>query len=254
MPVLDVALTAADAHPQQIAGRVACVIDVLRASTTITAALAAGAAAVWPVAGVDDARRLKTELEAGGQAVILAGERNADAPSGFDLGNSPLAFTPETAGGRQIVLTTTNGTHALSRARENGAAEVLVAAFVNLPTLVRRLTSSPAPGGILLYAAGSNGLVSLEDTMCAGMIADRLLAARRDLRLTDAARVALFAYRAFASAGPGDAMPSALAQSLRDGDHARRLLEKGYGRDLDACLQIGTESIVGRLDGARIIA
>ena len=115
---IDVLRTADGAVPARLAGATALVIDVLRASTTIVTALGNGAACVMPIEHVDDARACKTAL---GPDAILAGERDGDPPDGFDLGNSPLEFTPARVRGRSIILTTSNGTRALVAAREAAA-------------------------------------------------------------------------------------------------------------------------------------
>src|SRR5262249_62052189 len=99
------------APPGALAGATAVVVDVLRATTTIVHALAAGCIAVRPVGEVEEARKLADSMRAG--RVILAGEREGKKIPGFDHGNSPLEFTPESCRDRTLVLTTTNGTRAL---------------------------------------------------------------------------------------------------------------------------------------------
>lgn len=237
---IDVAFTAASATGSQMSQRTVCIIDVLRASSTITAALAAGADAVWPEETIEAATQRKEELVKQGLPVVLAGERNAFPPPGFDLGNSPGEFTPQRVGGKQVVLTTTNGTLALVRAVAAGAHRIYVAAFVNNQAIVEQLLQDWETGtlgdGILLLAAGSEGRVSLEDTVCAGMIAQRLSAQRSDIALTDAARVAVQAY-----AGAG----ASWIQLLQRGDHAQNLLSKGFKADVDWCLSTDKLSAIG---------
>src|SRR5262245_8863015 len=97
--------------PEALAGGVAVVIDVLRATTTVVHALAAGCAAVRPCAGVDEARALAGSMRAG--RVLLGGERGGLPLPGFDAGNSPREYTPAVCRGTTLVLTTTNGTRAL---------------------------------------------------------------------------------------------------------------------------------------------
>src|SRR5436305_14591547 len=94
--------------PGRLAGGVAVVIDVLRATTTIVHALAAGCIAVRPCAEIAEARELADRLPAG--KVLLAGERGGKPIEGFDLGNSPREFTSSRCKGTTLVLTTTNGT------------------------------------------------------------------------------------------------------------------------------------------------
>lgn len=107
--------------PAAVAGGVAVVIDVIRASTTITTAVANGAASVFPVESVERARERASSL---GQGTLLGGERGGIRIEGFDLGNSPREYTPERVAGHQIVFTTTNGTAALAACHE--AAVVMI--------------------------------------------------------------------------------------------------------------------------------
>src|SRR5947208_8113493 len=123
------------APPGRLAGGVAVVIDVLRATTTMIHALAAGCTAVRPCAEVDEARDLAGQMHAG--RVLLGGERGGEPLSGFDLGNSPREYTAKLCRGTTLVLTTTNATRALLRAAE--AERVLVAGFVNYSAVCEQL-------------------------------------------------------------------------------------------------------------------
>src|SRR5262245_43573743 len=98
------------APPGCLAGGLAVVIDVLRASTTIVHALAAGCTDVRPCLEVDEARALADGMRAG--KVVLGGERDGVSLTGFDLGNSPREYTAQSCKDRSVVLTTTNGTRA----------------------------------------------------------------------------------------------------------------------------------------------
>jgi hypothetical protein len=112
--VVRVHLTPDRLTPALLAQSVAVVIDVLRATTTMIHALASGCVAVWPVAEVEEARRIADGMRAG--RVLLGGERDGVPPAGFDLGNSPGEYTCARCKGTTLVLTTTNGTGALLRA------------------------------------------------------------------------------------------------------------------------------------------
>src|SRR5438105_4145383 len=116
---------------ERLAGSVAVVIDVLRASTTIVHALAGGCTDVRPVAELDEARALAGGMRAG--RVLLAGERDGAPVPGFDLGNSPAALSPQVCRDSTLVLTTTNGTRTLLGAA--AAERVLVAGFVNFSAI-----------------------------------------------------------------------------------------------------------------------
>src|SRR5262245_54256218 len=97
-----------------LSGSLAVVVDVLRASTTIIHALAAGCTCVRPCAEIDEARKLADSMRAG--KVLLGGERGGMPIDGFDRGNSPREYSAKNCKGTTLVLTTTNGVRALLRA------------------------------------------------------------------------------------------------------------------------------------------
>src|SRR5205823_10380648 len=136
------------------------VIDVLRATTTIVHALAAGAREVVPCLEVEDARRIAAEL---GKAAILGGERRGLPIPGFDVGNSPAEYTRQRVGGKTVVFTTTNGTRAMQRCKF--ASRVLLGAFVNFSAVCRELA---VVDHVALVCAGTDGHVTREDTLLAG--------------------------------------------------------------------------------------
>lgn len=225
---IDVVLTADGVVPARLAGATALVIDVLRASTTIITALGNGAACVVPVETVEEARARKAALGAG---AILAGERDGDPPAGFDLGNSPLEFTAARVGGRTIVLTTSNGTRALTAART--AAAVGVAAFVNVAAAAAWAGSRD--GDVVLVCSGSLGAPSLEDQVCAGVLVARLAADTPAATLTPAADEAQALGRRYAKD---------LERLARDAPHARGLARKGHAADIGVCLALDTSPVV----------
>ncbi|HET7558689.1 MAG TPA: 2-phosphosulfolactate phosphatase, partial [Limnochordia bacterium] len=179
------ALLPAELEPAALAGCRVAVIDVLRATSTIVTALAAGAAAIVPVEELDEARRLAA------RGFLAGGERHAVAPDGFDFGNSPFEYTPERVRGREIALTTTNGTRALRRAA--GAAGLCAAALLNAGAAARWLAEDDQP---TILCAGTNQRVSADDTLCAGALVEHLLARRSGWSLDDGARLALGLFRA----------------------------------------------------------
>ena len=151
-----------------LAGGVAVVIDVLRATTTMIHALAAGCTAVRPCAEVEEAQDLAGAMRAG--RVLLGGERDGKPLPGFDVGNSPKEYTAARCRGAALVLTTSNGTRALLHAA--GAARVLVAAFVNYSAVCEQLRREARP--IHIVCAGDGGAVALEDALLAGALVDFL--------------------------------------------------------------------------------
>jgi len=185
---LDVAFSPRDLAPGEVTGRTVIVIDVLRATSTICAALHHGARAVVAVADAAEATRLSEAL--GADASILAGERNSVRIPGFQLGNSPGEMTAAAVGGRTVILTTTNGTQALLTT--GGAREVAIGAAVNLDVIGgfarRRLDEH---GDLLILCAGREHGFGLDDAYIAGRIAVLALGGtRRRKGLNDAALVA----------------------------------------------------------------
>src|SRR5438105_4631211 len=137
--------------PGSLPGGVAVVVDVLRATTTMIYALAAGCVCVRPCAEVEEARGLADQMRAG--RVLLGGERGGVPLPGFDLGNSPREFKPKLCRGSTLVLTTTNGTRALLKAAE--ADRVLVAGFVNYSAVCEQVRQDSRP--IHIVCAGTEG-------------------------------------------------------------------------------------------------
>ena len=180
----------------ELAGRGVVVIDVLRATTTIVAAVANGAKAVVPAASSEEAVRLTANLAKDG--FVLAGERKSLKIEGFGLGNSPREMTPEAVGGKTIFLATTNGTPALVAAQ--GGDPVLVGAAVNFKALVARARQVFAQRGeLIIVCAGREKQFALEDAYTAGRLIKAVRPGARKLTLNDAARAALGLTRQFAT-------------------------------------------------------
>jgi 2-phosphosulfolactate phosphatase len=199
----------------------ACVvIDVIRATSTIVAALAHGASGVQPVASVDDAFALKEQ----NPGALLAGERGGQALPGFDLGNSPEDFTTGRVKGRSIILTTTNGTQALAACR--GARAVVTASFLNLDAVAVRLLEIGPPWIIL--CAGHDGEFGVDDAIVAGALAEAL----------DQESSMVSLYRS---------VRRNLTETLRGSAAGRELLKVGLEKDIPFCAQLNLFPIVPTL-------
>ena len=148
----------------------AIAIDVLRATTTISTALNAGAEAVQAFSDMEKLMQVSEEWPP--EKRLRAGERGGAMVAGCDLGNSPLDCTPERVGGRRLFISTTNGTRALQCIQNSPV--VLAAAFVNRQTVVQYILAQQ-PETVWLVGSGWEGSFSLEDTACAGAIAHSLL-------------------------------------------------------------------------------
>jgi 2-phosphosulfolactate phosphatase len=221
---LDVFLTPGELVPGEIAERTAVVIDVLRATSAIVEAMAAGARAIFPVATVEEALRLANTL--GRDEVLLCGERKCLPIEGFDLGNSPAEFTPEKVGGRTLIMTTTNGT--LAMAAVGGGARVIVGSFLNLSAIVDELARSGAEPAFV--CAGREKHFGLDDAVLAGWIARRLMEARPEVEwvLNDGAHAAVALGRAYPD-------PAALLPTTAAG---QAIAAAGLGEDVAFCAQV----------------
>ncbi|MEX0856015.1 MAG: 2-phosphosulfolactate phosphatase [Gemmatimonadota bacterium] len=185
-------LSAAEAESGDFEGRTAVVIDVIRATSTIVEALAAGAKAVYPTLATEDAIRIANSL--GRDEILLCGERKGLMVPGFDLGNSPGEFVADRVEGMRLVMSTTNGTRAFLAAED--ADRVLAAAFLNLSAVARSLQGAEK---VAFVCAGRDGHFSLDDALCAGLLLQELLeGVEEDARvLDDASRAVLALARSF---------------------------------------------------------
>lgn len=199
-------------------GFTAVVIDVLRATTSIATAFSNGCHQIVPVEQVTQAFQNKEELY---PEAILAGERKGILIPGFTLGNSPLEYNHSTVFDKTIIMTTTNGTMALNKA--SGAAKVYAAAFVNAMAVCLRLIDEGRP--VVILCAGTDGRFSMEDALCAGLIADRL---KGHYHLSDKALAVQAMYEAY---------KSNLVARVGQSSHARYLTGLGFADDVKLCLQ-----------------
>lgn len=212
----------------------AVALDVLRATTTIVAAMENGAREIIPADGEGEAIGLMREA---GDA-LLAGERDSWRPEGFDLGNSPLEFTAERVRGKKIVLTTTNGTRLLRRIA--GHRRVLVGALRNAAAVAGAIAAGD--GNVRIFCAGRRGSECFEDNLAAGAIVSHLLE-KGDYSLDGNADkvLALFLEN-----------KNEVRAAVMACEHGKRLVEKGFGEDVDFCSRLNVSSIVPVFDGKKI--
>ena len=194
---LDVFLTPAGLAANEVAGRAVFVVDVLRTTTVICAALHHGARGVVPVASVAEASRLAQTL--GPEDVLMCGERNCEPIEGFAFGNSPLEMADPGLRGKTLLMTTSNGTPALLAAQ--AGAEVYVAAAANLSVAGERARELlTARRELVILCAGRESQFGLDDAYTAGRLAMLALGGhRRRKGLNDGALAAVDLVRRYGS-------------------------------------------------------
>ena len=216
--------------PSTLSRRTIVVIDVLRATSVIIHAISQGALEIIPVATVEEAFQLAKHFPQG--TPLLGGERGSQKIKGFDLGNSPREYIAEKVKGKRVILTTTNGTkafHSVSSGRE-----VMAGSFFNIGAIGGRCLDLSQD--LLIFPSGDEGRFSLEDTVCGGMLIDRILNKGKGLvSLTDASQSALILYQRF---------KENLVETFRLSTHGRDLIERGFEEDLAYCAQIDITDII----------
>ena len=212
---IDVAFTPAEAGP----AHVAVVVDVMRATSTITQALASGYRRVLCCREIDEARALRAEL---GDQAVVGGERNAALIEGFDLGASPRDYLEPRA--ETAILTTTNGTRTILAAASS-AEHVLLGSLLNLEAVAAK--AQVPVENVTVVCAGFEGRFAIDDAYCAGRIVSLL-----DGDRTDAAVAAAALARTFSTAW--------------EGVNARTYGPPGLEHDLRWCTQENTLDVVPR--------
>jgi 2-phosphosulfolactate phosphatase len=228
--LVDVLFTPQEIVGPYLASRAVVVFDVLRATTTMTAALAAGVAEIRVFDSLDAAKA----AAAGQREPVLCGERNCLPPPGFDLGNSPAAFQRQLHGGKTVFMSTTNGTRAIVAAR--AANLLLVGAVVNATAVAKRLATAELD--VTLLCAGTDGQLAMEDLLGAGAVID-VLAKRGALKLeSDVARIAL---RLFLACREN------LQAAMADATGGLNVIAAGLGADIEFAARLDALNVVGEV-------
>ncbi len=233
-------------EPEELLGGSAVVIDVLRSTTTIVHAMAAGVREVIPCAEVEEARAVACQFPS--DRVVLGGERGGLAVKGFDLGNSPQDYTAGRLRGKTLVITTTNGTRAMAHAQT--ASQVFLGAFVNVSALCEQLQRHQA---IHVLCSGTDGQMSDDDILLAGLLVDRLqrrdgLGYRLNAQAITAQEMWLHTFALPLALGAETLEPERLAEALYDTPGGRNLAALGLDDDILAAAQIDRFAIVPELD------
>jgi 2-phosphosulfolactate phosphatase len=235
---IDAYFTVPEVEPAALAGATVVVIDVVRATTSIIEALANGARAIYPMTSIEDAVRLASSL--GRDDTLLCGERKGLKIEGFDVGNSPREFSAEVVGKMKLVMSTTNGTAALSAGREGD--RLLACAFTNLGAVARAVAGD---AHLVVICAGRDDRFSLDDALCAGHLVARLTdVAGEPNEINDAADAAR------ALAGSRDPSRAVLEATVG----GALLAGIGMQDDLDICAELDRHDIVAEMKDRAITA
>lgn len=231
---LDVCLTPALIPLYNVEDYIVVVIDIFRATSSICYGIENGAEAIIPVSEVEECAAYREK----GFDHLLAAERNGEVVAGFDFGNSPFSYTKEKVSGKTVVLTTTNGTHALHLSRK--AKKIVIGSFLNLTSLCNWLKTQN--DSVLLVCAGWKNNFNLEDTLFAGAVVEQLK--ESDYTLDDPAMAANDLFQI----GKND-----ISQYLSKTSHGERLKKLGIEKDIAFCLQVDITTAIPILDGEKLV-
>ncbi len=221
----------------------AIAVDVLRATTTMATALAAGAEAIQVFSDLDRLRTTGSAWPADKR--ILAGERGGNALEGFDLGNSPLSYTSEVVHDKRIFMSTTNGTRCLQTIQS--VPVVITAALVNLDAVIHFVKAQNF-NTVWIVSSGWEGSYSLEDSVCAGAIVYHLDVLKNPAQIgNDEALAAAALYQQW---------QHHLVELLRLASHGQRLLKLGpeYDQDIQYCATVSSVNCVPRQTDPGVLA
>lgn len=214
-----------------------CVVnDILRATTSICTAINNGAKAIIPVRTIEQAKEYKDK------GYLVAGERIEKTFPFADWGNSALEFTKERVCGNEIVHSTTNGTVAISIAREGNPQEIVIGAFCNLSCLSDYLVAKGKD--VQIFCSGWKNTPALEDTVFAGALAEKLLQSGKFENKNDSTNLALALWRE---------AKSDLRAYMEKASHIHRLRKYHMDDVFDYTFQIDTCNVVPKLEQNKIV-
>ncbi len=210
------------------------VIDVLRATSAICAAFDNGISSIIPVPTVEEALEYKRK------GYLAGAERKGQIVEGFDFGNSPYSYMKEEFKGKEVVLTTTNGTKSLDVAKD--AEIVVVGSFLNLDTLNNWLEKQDK--NILCLCSGWQDKFNLEDTICAGAICEYLINTGSFTSEEDSSIAAKYLYMSAKDNYMG---------YLKSSSHRRRLKNLNLNEDIKYCLTPNQTPVIPILKNGKLI-
>ncbi|MEO8721637.1 MAG: 2-phosphosulfolactate phosphatase [Ginsengibacter sp.] len=237
-PVLNTVLSPSLLKLYDLSDSTVVIIDILRATSTIAAALYNGAKSVIPVDSVADCIKLGKQME-----VITAGERDGKIAEGLQYGNTPLQYTAGFIKGKTLVLTTTNGTRLLHLALAANAKGIITGSFCNISSVCDYLINQNT--NVILACAAWKNRVNIEDTLFAGAVIHRI---KEKFEINcDASKIAETLYLQ----GEGRLLDFMKEQNA---SHYIRLMNFGLEKDIQFCLTEDNANVLSLYSGGRLIA
>lgn len=229
---IDICLTPDLLHQYELDGKIAVIVDILRATSCMVSGLANGVKEIVPVSTLEECIALQRI------GYMAAAERDGAKAEGFDMGNSPFEYMEEKVKGQKVAVTTTNGTLALNKSL--AAKEILVGAFLNIGAMVEYLKTKEED--VIIVCAGWKGKFNLEDTLFAGALCHRLKGnygfacdaplAAEAMYLT--AQKDIFGY-------------------MKNSSHAKRLAKLNVIKDIEFCSRESIYDVIPVLVGESLI-
>ncbi|MFN1835624.1 2-phosphosulfolactate phosphatase [Balneola sp. MJW-20] len=208
---------------EDLRGKTAVVIDVLRASSSIVTALSRGAKRIIPVADMEEAVKIASPMDS--RDYLLCGEKDGNKIEGYHLGNSPLEYVPDVIGNKTLIFNTTNGTKAIRKA--SLANQVYVGAFLNQQSILNAINEHDDE--VVLICSGWRGRLSLEDALFAGSLVHHLSNGVMSDQLKDSAKIAFGLFERFGQD---------LEKTIGESDHAKRLAKLVPEGDIPFCCKV----------------
>jgi 2-phosphosulfolactate phosphatase len=204
------------------------ILDVLRATTTMTIALSNGAKEIIPTENIATAVRVAK----GSKNSLLCGERNGKIVDGFNLGNSPTEYTSEVVKDKSLIFSTTNGTLAMIKSKF--AKTCLLCGFINISAIVDYVNSIDEDFTII--CSGKLNDFCLEDAVCAGMILSKLSAGRNlEMKDSEIAAINLCNDLAMLLNVPSQ---EKILRLFHLSEHGKYLAQIGFEKDLEISSKI----------------
>lgn len=221
---IDLMISKDHINKEKLKGKTVVVIDMLRATSVIVTALNNGCSRVIPVISIKEAFDMANKNgDINEKKFILGGERKALKIEGFDCTNSPLEYTREVVEGKNLIITTSNGTWAIKNSED--ASNILIGAMINARAVARKCCEIGQD--IIIVNAGTNGEFSMDDFICGGYIIENIKQLHIDIQLSDLSRTANLIYNEHKD----------IKSFICNATHYNRMKELKLYDDLTYCMQ-----------------